>query len=135
MVRSSAFHLAITVRDLAATEAFYAGALGARVVARDPDWLVIDFFGHKLTTYRAEGPGPVHDDDLATRHFGAVLAPDDLAALEAALRAAGAEIVVPAVLHDAGTARAQWVMFVKDPSGNGLEFNAFPEGSWQAQIG
>lgn len=134
---SIAFHLALEVRDLDRTEAFYAGILGATVVARDPDWLVIDFFGHKLTTYRAtgDGAGPVHGDDLAKRHFGAILEPDALLATEAALRKAGAEIIQPAVLRDGGSRRAQWVLFVKDPSGNGLEFNAFPEGTWQAQIG
>lgn len=134
---SLAFHLAIEVTDLPRTEAFYGGVLGLRIVARDPEWLVIDFFGHKLTAYLAAhaGPGPVHRDDLSRRHFGAVLDPDALLRIESALRAAGAEILQAAVLQHAGTPRAQWVLFAKDPSGNGIEFNAFPNSTWQAQIG
>lgn len=134
---SRAFHLAFEVSDLAQTDAFYGGVLGQRIVARSPDWLIIDFFGHKLTAYRTTDatPGAVHADDLAKRHFGAVLEPDALLEVEAALQTAGAAIMQPANLQNAGTRRAQWVLFAKDPSGNGLEFNAFPGGSWQDQIG
>ncbi len=126
-----AFHLAFTVRDLDAAEAFYVTVLGARAVARDGDWLVLDFYGHKLTATRAD---TAPEDDLALRHFGLMLTVEDFAVISDRLVAAGADIVLPAELRDAGTPRACWVMFVRDPTGNGLEFNAFPESTWQGHL-
>ena len=119
-----AFHLAFTARDLDAAEALYVTVLGARVVARERDWLVLDFYGHKLTATRADA---APEDDLALRHFGLILTVENFAAIGDRLVAAGADIVLSAELRDAGTPRACWVMLVRDPSGNGLEFNAVPE--------
>ena len=130
------FHLAIVVDDLAAAEGFYAGTLGAAVVARDAAWIVFDFFGHKLTVNlagAADGYG-VAPDDIAIRHFGVILDPAAFHTVNDRLLGAGAAIVRPATLQGDGTPRAQWVLFVKDPSGNGLEFNAFPGGTWQAPL-
>jgi extradiol dioxygenase family protein len=127
------FHLALPVDDLDASTAFYVVGLRAEIVARDERWCVLDLFGHKLTL-NATGAGRTAFEDLATRHFGLILGEGTFEAIAAGLASAGAEIVMPARLDHAGTRRAQWVLMARDPSGHGFELNAFPEGTWQAQI-
>lgn len=124
------FHLAFTVTDIAATRAFYCGVLGCIAGAQTDDWIILNFFGHKVTASldRARNLAePVHADNLALRHFGAFLDKDRFAELAARLTEAGAEFVIPPQERNAGTARAQWIMFAKDPSGNGLEFNCLSD--------
>ncbi len=132
MSEGAVFHLAFTVIDLAATKRFYVDVLGCSPVDQSTDWLVLDFFGHKITAYRDPNRGssgndrPVHTDDLALRHFGAILDEPSFRDVSARLEAAGAEFIIPAEHRDAGTPQEQWIVFVKDPSGNGVEFNSFP---------
>lgn len=128
------FHLAITVDDLVEAKAFYAGILGAQPVAQDETWVVFDFFGHKLTINPALDTAPGKPDDIALRHFGVILEEAAFHEVTERLVREQANIVSPARLDHDGTARAQWVLFVIDPSGNGLEFNAFPGGPWQNQL-
>ncbi len=128
------FHLAIAVDDLAEAEAFYVGVLGAHPVARDKTWIVFDFFGHKLTVNRAPRIATDPPRDIALRHFGVILEEAVFHEVAERLVRERAQIVSPARLDQDGTPRAQWVLFVKDPSGNGLEFNSFPGGRWQAPL-
>lgn len=128
------FHLAITVDELVEAEGFYAGILGAQPVARGETWVVFDFFGHKLTINRALDTTTVPSDDIALRHFGVILGEAVFHEVNERLVREQAHIVSSARLDHDGTPRAQWVLFVRDPSGNGLEFNAFPDGSWQKQL-
>jgi extradiol dioxygenase family protein len=127
------FHLALIVNDLGAAEAFYAGTLGAELIAKDTCWLVFDLFGHKLTVNLARENGAAPSDDIALRHFGVILEEADFHELNARLVRDKARIVTPAQLHEEASVRARWVLFAKDPSGNGLEFNAFPGGGWKMQ--
>lgn len=128
------FHLAFTVFDLAAAEAFYAHTLGAEVISKDTHWIVFDFFGHKLTVNLTPEPATSSSADIALRHFGVVLEEAAFHDINARLLRDSAQIVSSAQLHEDETVRAHWVLFVKDPSGNGLEFNAFPGGSWKRQF-
>ena len=127
------FHLAFIVTDLRAAEAFYAGTLGAELIAKDAHWMVFDFFGHKLTVNLGTEHGATGSGDIALRHFGLVLDAAAFHDVNARLLRDNAQIVTPAQLHDEGSVRARWVLFLKDPSGNGLEFNAFPGGGWKMQ--
>jgi extradiol dioxygenase family protein len=131
---ASTFHLAITVDDLTSARAFYAQTLGADVVAETQDWIVFDFFGHKVTVNLVKGDSGACADDIALRHFGVMLDVDAFHDVNARLMRDRTSIVTPAQLHDEGSARAQWVLFVQDPSGNGLEFNAFPGGDWHSPL-
>jgi extradiol dioxygenase family protein len=77
--------------------------------------------------------GAAFSDDIALRHFGVILEEADFHELNARLVRDKARIVTPAQLHEEASVRARWVLFAKDPSGNGLEFNAFPGGGWKMQ--
>ncbi len=124
---ASIFHLAFTVTDLAAARAFYTDALGCVPGISSEDWIILDFFGHKATAYvdRSRSVNePVHDDDPDMRHFGAILPRSDFQALADRLQARGQEFMIPPTLRDGGTENENWIMMLRDPAGNVLEFNA-----------
>lgn len=123
----SRFHLALSVTDLDAARGFYVGVLGCAAGACGPDWQIFDFFGHKLTVTLdpAARPGrPVHEDPVALRHFGAVLSEARFHALAGAIDAAGVAFLRRAECLAPGSPRQQWVMLLRDPCGNALEFIA-----------
>ncbi len=57
-------------------------------------------------------------------HFGAALPVADFHALADRLRQAGAVFELQPHLRFAGAPGEQWCMFLRDPSGNALEFKA-----------
>ena len=123
----SIFHLAFTVTDLVATRAFYCDELGCKSKKSSEDWIILDFFGHKATAYldrSRPATGPVHEDDPAMRHFGAILTEAGFRDLADRLQARGQEFMIPPTLSDRGTQNENWIMMLRDPAGNVLEFNA-----------
>jgi extradiol dioxygenase family protein len=127
----SPFHLAFPVDDLEAARAFYGGVLGCREGRSSDRWVDFDFFGHQVVAHldpagrSAPGTSEVDGHDVPVRHFGLVVAWDELAALEKRLREHGLAWLVPPHVRFRGEAGEQKTMFVQDPSGNALEFKAF----------
>ncbi len=127
------FHLAFPVSDLAATEAFYAGLLGCPIGRRDPKWIDFDFFGHQITAHLdPAGSGSVARNDVdgdavPVRHFGAVLAWADWQALAEELRRAGIPFLIEPHIRFKGEIGEQATLFIRDPSGNALEFKSFQD--------
>ena len=136
------FHLAIPVDDLAAAERFYAGVLGCRPARRDRRWVDFDFFGHQLTAHlagqeddtgahrtAAAPTNAVDGDDVPVRHFGVVLAPDDWERLHVRIADAALPFLVAPRVRFRGEVGEQMTFFVRDPSGNALEFKSFRDPS------
>lgn len=128
------FHLAFPVRDLEATRAFYHGLLGCPLGRESSRWIDFDFFGHQITAHLADGSGPVahnevDSDAVPVPHFGAVLAMDDWQALADRLTEEGVKFVIEPHVRFKGEVGEQATMFIKDPSGNALEFKAVADHS------
>lgn len=125
------FHLAFPVRDLAATRAFYEGVLGARVGRTDPRWIDFDFWDHQISAHLVDGPvaaeatNEVDGDGVPVRHFGVILDWEDWEALAERLRSRGVPFLIAPRIRFAGQVGEQGTMFVRDPSGNALEFKSF----------
>ena len=126
------FHLAIPVRDLARSRAFYGELLGCPEGRSDERWVDFDFFGHQLVCHvSADAPdslpstNPVDGHDVPVPHFGAVLDIDTWQALADRLRAAGVEFLIEPYTRFEGQPGEQATMFLLDPSGNAIEFKAF----------
>jgi hypothetical protein len=138
------FHLAIPVGDLAAARGFYGGTLGCPEGRSSACWVDFDFFGHQLVVHLAEPAADsssgaaaararaadattndVDGDDVPAPHFGVVLAWGDWEALAGRLHAAGVAFVIAPRVRFAGQVGEQGTFFVRDPSGNALEFKAF----------
>lgn len=123
------FHLAIPVRDLASTRAFYGGVLGLVEARAHDDAVTYDFFGHQLVCHVAPAAAATNadlhtmgDDDVPPRHFGAIFEWEEWPRMVEMLRRAGVRFLVEPAEHDHGSGGLQATCFFRDPSGNVIEW-------------
>ena len=127
----SPFHLAIPVSDLHASLIFYEDMLGCGRGRESADWVDLNFYGHQLVLHRVtttEGPSasnPVDGEQVPVPHFGVVLPWPDFESLAEQLASRGAVFEIPPTTRFAGRVGEQRTFFLRDPSGNCLEFKAF----------
>lgn len=134
------FHLAFPVHDLDAARRFYVGLLGCEEGRSAERWVDFSLFGHQLSAHlvppsaarggvEPAGVGgatnPVDGDDVPIPHFGLILEWGAWHALAERLRAGGTRFVIEPHIRFRGLAGEQATMFLRDPSGNALEFKAF----------
>src|SRR5438045_1654458 len=127
------FHLAFPVRDLGRARAFYGQLLGCREGRSSDEWVDFDFFGHQIVAHLSpsEGGAEAHNcvdgEDVPVRHFGVILEMPDWRDLSARLKAVEVDfLIAPGVRFD-GQPGEQATLFIRDPSGNALEFKAFAD--------
>jgi extradiol dioxygenase family protein len=131
----SRFHLAFPVTDLAATRAFYGELLGCPEGRSADRWIDFDLRGYQISAHLVDaeshpaGHNPVDGDAIPVPHFGLILDPTAWRDLADRLVAAGADFVVPPRVRFSGRPGEQATMFVRDPSGNVLEFKSFEDTS------
>lgn len=130
----SPFHLAFPIRDIEETRAFYRDILGCAIGRSSETWIDFDLFGHQLSGHvrtQAEAggnSGTVDGKAVPIPHFGAVLAMDDWKALAARLKAAdGIDWILEPQVRFEGEPGEQATLFIRDPSGNALEFKGFAD--------
>ncbi len=130
------FHLALRVHDLAAAHGFYVGLLGSSVGRTDARWTDFNLGGHQITvhldegmTLPEEGSNPVDGDRVPVPHFGLVLDIETWRALGARFCAANADFVIAPRIRFEGEPGEQGTLFLRDPSGNALEFKGFKDRS------
>lgn len=124
------FHLAFPVRDLQRTRAFYVDVLGCVEGRSAERWVDLDLYGHQLSAHVVRGAGdrghnPVDGDAVPIPHFGVILDIPTFHSLAARLTEAAVDWVIEPRVRFAGEVGEQWTMFLRDPSGNALEFKAF----------
>ncbi len=128
------FHLAVPVDDLYAAHAFYADRLGCESGRQAERWIDLNFFDHQVTLHKVEqcdvvANNEVDRHDVPVRHFGIILPVDEWHQLIARLRAKDTDFLIEPGLRFQGEIGEQWTCFIQDPSGNALEFKAFPDES------
>jgi extradiol dioxygenase family protein len=127
------FHLAFPVDDLAAARRFYGEVMGCSEGRSSDAWIDFDFHGHQIVAHLAPGQAgdraSTHVDGhgVPVPHFGLVLGMEEWVALADRLRAAGVEFVIAPTIRFKGQPGEQATMFLRDPSGNALEFKAFAD--------
>ncbi len=124
------FHLAFPVTDLEATRHFFVEVLGCRVGREHGRWIDFDFQGHQLTAHLCEQmpnlpTNRVDGKRVPVMHFGLVLDWEQWQAMAASLQAAGAKFLLPPHIRFRGQVGEQATLFLRDPSGNGIELKAF----------
>jgi hypothetical protein len=125
------FHFAFYVKDLASTRDFYGRLLGCTEGRSSDTWVDFDFFGNQISAHTTGDPVPTRDtgvvDGVAVPmpHFGAIAPWDEFHAMAERLKAGGATFVLEPRLRYEGQSGEQATMFVRDFSGNALEFKAF----------
>lgn len=127
------FHLAFPVHDLEAARSFYGGVLGCEEGRSSETWVDFNLAGHQIVAHldpdmARNGPTNVVDgDDVPIFHFGMILDFDGFDALATRLKEKHATFIIEPRTRFAGGAGEQRTMFVRDPSGNALEFKAFAD--------
>jgi len=127
------FHLAFPVGDPQAARRFYVDLLGCRVGRESKSWIDFDFFDHQITAHlttsvrESNGANPVDGDQVPVRHFGVILEWDAWHALAERLQRQNASFIIVPHIRFQGEVGEQATMFIKDPSGNALEFKSFQD--------
>lgn len=126
------FHLAFPVTNIAATRHFYVEMLGCRVGREAESWIDFDFGGHQISAHLVarivgSATSEVDGDAVPARHFGMILTMSEWQALAARLRSLGTRFIIEPHVRFKGEVGEQSTMFLRDPSGNALEFKAFAD--------
>jgi extradiol dioxygenase family protein len=127
----TAFHFAFFVSDLASTRHFYRDVLGCREGRSTDTWVDFDFFGHQISAHTT-GPvvptmdaGVVDGVRVPMPHFGALLPWEDFRRVADRIRNAAIPFILEPRVRYSGEPGEQLTMFLRDPSGNALEFKSF----------
>ncbi|MFW6027344.1 MAG: VOC family protein [bacterium] len=125
------FHLAFPVHDLEAARHFYSDILGCTEGRASAQWEDFDFHGHQIVAHLVREPvstdaiNQVDGDAVPVRHFGLILNWSEWELLRSRLEAAEVCFLIEPRIRFEGEPGQQATMFVRDPSGNALEFKAF----------
>jgi extradiol dioxygenase family protein len=126
------FHLAFPVRDLDATRRFYQDVLGCEIGRSSETWVDFSLYGHQMSAHVRPGVGEAVRDGqvggfaVPIPHFGVVLLMDDWLALSERLEGRGdVEWLEKPMIRFKGEPGEQATLFIRDPSGNALEFKGF----------
>ena len=127
------FHLAFSVKNIEDTKKFYVEVLGGTVTKATDHWLNVNFYGHQLSIH--ENPQmksdrktiTVEDKEVPLHHFGVILKKSDWEALAKKLQKTKIKFLIEPKLKHEKQVCEQAIMFLKDPSGNGIEFKCFTD--------
>ncbi|MEO7042426.1 MAG: VOC family protein [Gemmatimonadaceae bacterium] len=127
------FHLAFPVNDLDQARTFYGELLGCKEGRSDPAWVDFDLYGHQIVAHLQpaavgdRASSAVDGHGVPIPHFGLIMEMGDWEKLAARLKSAGVTFVIEPYIRFQGLPGEQATMFVRDPSGNALEFKAFTD--------
>ncbi len=126
------FHLAFPVHDLAEAREFYGQLLGCPMGRSTDAWIDFDLMGHQIVAHLAPEQisseilrNPVDGEQVPVRHFGLVLEWDEWHSFAARMRGSGVKFLIEPSVRFAGETGEQATLFLRDPSGNALEFKSF----------
>lgn len=125
------FHVAFPVQDLTTTRHFYETVLGCSIGRTDDRWIDFNLFGHQITAHLTNAEdsqaatNPVDGHAVPVSHWGVILSPPEWEALADRLKQHAVSFVIEPYIRFRGQPGEQATMFLKDPSGNALEFKAF----------
>ena len=138
---SSRFHLAIPVKCIEESKAFYCTFLGCEAGnCEEGKWQDINFWGNELTLHNAQEEElsvshrhHVVMADVCVPHFGIHLSDDDFQVVKQRIQDSEDHNFLDApFLRFEGGYREQETFFIRDPSGNAIEIKTMkvPESLW-----
>ncbi len=121
------FHLSIPAHDLAVTRAWYERVLGCVAGRCSPVALILDLGGHQLVAQHHPAAAEEPDQPgIYPRHFGLVFEQrSSWEALRKRVEAAAEPFAVAPRCRFAGEVLEHHTFFLRDPSGNWLEFKHY----------
>ena len=131
------FHLAMPIRNMDETRAFYTNILGCSIGREAEKWIDFNFFGHQVSFHlkpealTGQATNIVDGKNVPVTHFGIILAWDIWHTLSQKLISHNIAFIIEPYIRFEGEVSEQATMFFLDPSGNALEFKSFKD---QSQI-
>ena len=130
MEKLNPFHLAIPVTDIEESKRFYHNLLGAKIGRFSDTWIDFDFFGHQLVCHLSpasisETSNPVDQEDVPVPHYGVVLDWNEFEAIIKQLEEKKINFIIKPTIRFKGEVGEQAIVFLRDPSGNAIEFKSF----------
>jgi hypothetical protein len=130
MEKLNPFHLAIPVTDIEESKRFYHNLLGAKIGRFSDTWIDFDFFGHQLVCHLSpasisEISNPVDQEDVPVPHYGVVLDWNEFEAIIKQLEEKKINFIIKPTIRFKGEVGEQAIAFLRDPSGNAIEFKSF----------
>ncbi len=129
------FHVAVQVRDIEEARRFYTEVLGCAEGRSATGWADFNMFGHQFVCHVNPELGVngrvtshrnlVDGHGVPVPHCGVVLEPGEWTKLAARLRQHKVDWVIEPYTRFVNTPGEQSTLFIRDPSGNALEFKSF----------
>lgn len=126
------FHLAFPVSDLFVAKKWYTEIIGCSVGRESKEWIDFNMFGHQVVAHLTSTPDDVYTnivdgENIPIRHFGVILDFSQWDNLKEHLKNKKVSFLINPSIRFKGSKGEQRTMFIKDPSGNVLEFKAFKD--------
>lgn len=125
------FHLAFPVDDLTSARQFYGEILGCPEGRSSDEWIDFNLFGHQIVAHKVsieehleEACSDVDGHQVPVRHFGLVLPSHIWQELVQHLETQKVPFLIKPCLRFKDSPGEQHTLFIKDPSGNALEFKS-----------
>ena len=126
------FHLAFPVYNLEEARDWYCKILGCTVGRESSDWIDFDFFGHQIVAHHSKKIingelNEVDGNNVPVKHFGVILNKEEWKQLKDKLLKLDVNFLIKPQTRFKGLKGEQSTLFIKDPSGNALEFKSFKD--------
>ena len=131
MSKLTPFHLAIPVDNIPVCREFYRDILGCEEGRSSDHWVDFNLFGHQLVIHYKEKSkeqlhtNPVDGKDVPVPHFGVILEWHEWKELSQKLDLLKINFLINPKFRFKNKLGEQGTFFIKDPSGNVLEFKTF----------
>ena len=125
------FHLAFPIYDIKKTISWYTNILGCAIGRQDKRWVDFNFFGHQISGHLIDkndeeiNTNIVDGENIPCRHFGIILNRANWNDLCQNLISKNIDFIVKPTIRFKDKKGEQATFFIKDPSGNVLEFKSF----------
>ena len=127
------FHLAFPVHDLSLAKKFYTNTLLCKVGRSSKEWIDFNLFGHQIVAHLDNSMdlesslNIVDGKKVPVRHFGIVMKWNKWHQFVDYLRNENVVFLIEPHIRFKGKPGEQATFFIKDPSGNALEFKSFKD--------
>ena len=128
------FHIAFPVLDLNKTKKWYTEILGCTIGRESNQWIDFNLFGHQIVAHLSKKnltntTNDVEEHSVPIRHFGVILSINNWKEISEKLKNKNINFLIKPYTRFKGLKGEQYTLFIKDPSGNALEFKAFKDDS------
>ena len=127
------FHLAFPVHDLSLAKKFYTNTLLCKVGRSSEEWIDFNLFGHQIVAHLDKSMdlenslNIVDGKKVPVRHFGIVMKWKKWHQFVDHLTNENVDFLIEPHIRFKGKSGEQATFFIKDPSGNALEFKSFKD--------